>query len=113
MLFQLDGLGTLFITQINGVGGAEGPKFLDAYTIESLLAFAAFFVLATSFCAELAVGWLDPRGIVAASTAATFSVPLAAAGIGGADKLLPATFLVIVATVTVYDLTAAPLACSS
>jgi NhaP-type Na+/H+ or K+/H+ antiporter len=56
------------------------------------------------------IGWLDPRGIVAASTAATFAAPLAAAGIHGADKLLPATFLVIVATVTIYGLTAALLA---
>lgn len=56
------------------------------------------------------VGWMDPRGIVAASTAATFAAPLAAAGIAGADKLLPATFLVIVGTVTVYGLTAAPVA---
>jgi len=51
---------------------------------------------------------MDPRGIVAASTAATFGAPLAAAGIGGAEKLLPVTFLVIVATVTVYGLTANP-----
>jgi NhaP-type Na+/H+ or K+/H+ antiporter len=35
---------------------------------------------------------------------------LATAGISGADKLLPATFLVIVGTVTVYGLTAAPVA---
>lgn len=52
------------------------------------------------------VGWMDPRGIVAASTAATFSAPLTSSGIGGADELLPATFIVIVATVTVYGLTA-------
>ena len=38
------------------------------------------------------------------------AAPLAAAGIAGADKLLPATFLVIVGTVTVYGLTAAPVA---
>lgn len=56
------------------------------------------------------IGWMDPRGIVAASTAATFGAPLAAAGIAGAEKLLPATFLVIVGTVTVYGLTAVPLA---
>jgi NhaP-type Na+/H+ or K+/H+ antiporter len=56
------------------------------------------------------VGWMDPRGIVAASTAATFGPPLATAGISGADKLLPATFLVIVGTVTIYGLTAAPVA---
>ncbi len=56
------------------------------------------------------VGWMDPRGIVAASTAATFGAPLAAAGVAGADKLLPTTFVVIVATVTVYGLSAAPVA---
>lgn len=56
------------------------------------------------------IGWMDPRGIVAASTAATFGAPLAAAGIPGATKLLPSTFLVIVGTVTVYGLTAAPVA---
>ena len=55
---------------------------------------------------------MDPRGIVAASTAASFSAPLVALGIAGADRLLPAaaTFLVIVGTVTVYGLTAVPLA---
>jgi NhaP-type Na+/H+ or K+/H+ antiporter len=55
------------------------------------------------------VGSMDPRGIVAASTASTFSAPLIALGIDGANKLLPATFLVIVGTVTIYGLRAAPL----
>jgi NhaP-type Na+/H+ or K+/H+ antiporter len=56
------------------------------------------------------VGAMDPRGIVAASTAATFSAPLVASGIGGASKLLPATFLIIVGTVAIYGLGATPLA---
>ncbi|BAJ26829.1 MULTISPECIES: cation:proton antiporter [Kitasatospora] len=56
------------------------------------------------------LGWMAPRGIVAASTAATFSAGLAAAGIGGAERILPATFLVIVLTVTLYGLTAVPVA---
>ena len=56
------------------------------------------------------VGAMDPRGIVAASTAASFSAPLVALGIGGANKLLAATFLVIVGTVAIYGLAAAPLA---
>jgi NhaP-type Na+/H+ or K+/H+ antiporter len=55
------------------------------------------------------VGSMDPRGIVAASTASTFSAPLVALGIDGANKLLPATFLVIVGTVTIYGLGATPL----
>ena len=54
------------------------------------------------------IGWMDPRGIVAASTAASFGAPLAAAGIAGADKLVPATFLVIVGTVTLYGLQRPP-----
>jgi NhaP-type Na+/H+ or K+/H+ antiporter len=56
------------------------------------------------------IGWMDPRGIVAAATASTFTAGLVAKGIGGAAKILPATFIVIVATVTLYGLTAAPAA---
>ncbi|MEV8529747.1 sodium:proton exchanger [Streptomyces sp. NPDC052000] len=56
------------------------------------------------------IGWMAPRGIVAAATASTFSSDLVAQGIGGASKILPATFVVIVATVTLYGLTASPVA---
>ena len=53
---------------------------------------------------------MAPRGIVAAATASTFSATLVAHGVEGAAKILPATFLVIVSTVTLYGLTAAPVA---
>ncbi|MFE1754734.1 cation:proton antiporter [Streptomyces anandii] len=56
------------------------------------------------------IGWMAPRGIVAASTATTFSASLAGAGLSGADRILPVTFLVIVATVALYALTAKPVA---
>ncbi|MFJ1731525.1 cation:proton antiporter [Streptomyces sp. NPDC088254] len=56
------------------------------------------------------IGWMAPRGIVAAATASTFSAGLVAKGIGGASKILPTTFVVIVATVTLYGLTASPVA---
>src|SRR3954447_20363854 len=52
---------------------------------------------------------MHPRGIIAASTAASFAPPLVALGLAGADKLLPVTFLVIVGTAAVYGLGAAPL----
>ena len=55
-------------------------------------------------------GWMAPRGIVAAATASTFSAALVAKNIGGAAKILPVTFLVIVVTVAVYGLTAVPVA---
>ena len=55
-------------------------------------------------------GWMAPRGIVAAATATTFGAALAAHHVGGAAKILPVTFLVIVGTVAVYGLTAVPVA---
>lgn len=56
------------------------------------------------------IGWMAPRGIVAAATAATFSTSLVHDGVRGAEKILPVTFVVIVATVTLYGLTAEPVA---
>jgi NhaP-type Na+/H+ or K+/H+ antiporter len=56
------------------------------------------------------VGWMAPRGIVAAATASTFASGLVADRVDGAAAILPATFVVIVATVTLYGLTAAPAA---
>src|SRR5580700_521136 len=55
-------------------------------------------------------GWMAPRGIVAAATASTFSATLVAQHIGGASKILPVTFMVIVVTVALYGLTAVPAA---
>ncbi|MEV7374709.1 cation:proton antiporter [Streptomyces sp. NPDC090301] len=56
------------------------------------------------------VGWMDPRGIVAAATASAFSAGLVQRGVAGAEEILPVTFLVIVGTVLLYSLTAAPVA---
>jgi NhaP-type Na+/H+ or K+/H+ antiporter len=55
------------------------------------------------------IGWVDPRGIVAASTAATFTGSLAAADIDS-EFLLPVVFGVILGTGIVYGLTAKPVA---
>ena len=55
-------------------------------------------------------GWMAPRGIVAAATASTFGAELAAQHVGGASKILPVAFLVIVVTVAIYGLTAVPVA---
>src|SRR5215831_6457495 len=56
------------------------------------------------------IGWMAPRGIVAAATASTFGATLAAHHVGGASKILPVAFLVIVATVAIYGLTTVPVA---
>lgn len=56
------------------------------------------------------LAWLAPRGIVAASVASVFALDLRGAGRSDAERLITLTFLVIVSTVVVYGLTAAPLA---
>ena len=56
------------------------------------------------------LAWMAPRGIVAAAVISVFSIRLVEAGYADASQLVPLTFLVIVATVTVYGLTAPPAA---
>ena len=78
--------------------------------VRPALAVVATMRISLSRNERIFVGSMDPRGIVAASTAATFTAPLVALHIGGAAKLLAATFLVIVGTVAIYGLAATPLA---
>lgn len=59
---------------------------------------------------RLFMTWMAPRGIVAAAVATIFAFELVEAGHSGAERLVPLTFLVIVATVSLYGLTAGPLA---
>ena len=51
------------------------------------------------------IGWMAPRGIVAASVASIFAIELSERGIEGANILLPVTFAVIIGTVATYSLT--------
>jgi NhaP-type Na+/H+ or K+/H+ antiporter len=56
------------------------------------------------------IGWMDPRGIVAAATASSLGASLVAAKVAGAEQLLPAAFVIIAVTVFVYGLTSIPVA---
>ena len=56
------------------------------------------------------VAWLAPRGIVAAAVASVFALELEEIDYPGAERLVPVVFLVIIVTVTVYGLSATPLA---
>lgn len=56
------------------------------------------------------IGWIAPRGIVAASVASLFAFALTEAGFSEGPRLLAITFLTIALTVTLQGLTAAPLA---
>lgn len=56
------------------------------------------------------LGWIAPRGIVAAAVAAVFGPALAAQGYAGAELLLPLVFALILLTVLAHGLTIGSLA---
>lgn len=56
------------------------------------------------------IGWVAPRGIVAASVSALFALRLDALGVPGADVLVPLIFTLIIGTVVLQSATARPLA---
>jgi len=56
------------------------------------------------------LGWIAPRGIVAAAVVALFSIKLDQQGFADARMLVPLTFVVIIGTVVLQSLTAGPLA---
>lgn len=54
--------------------------------------------------------WMAPRGIVAAAVSSVFALEMAGAGYAQAERMPPVVFLVIIGTVALYGLSAAPLA---
>ncbi|WP_329439386.1 cation:proton antiporter [Streptomyces sp. NBC_01426] len=78
--------------------------------VRPLVAFAATKGSGLTFGERAFTGWMAPRGIVAAATASAFAAGLVERGVAGAARILPVTFLVIVGTVLLYSLTAAPVA---
>ncbi|MGE0385740.1 MAG: cation:proton antiporter [Gammaproteobacteria bacterium] len=56
------------------------------------------------------LAWIAPRGIIAAAISALFALQLQAQGYAGADRMVPLAFVVIIGTVVLQSLTAAPLA---
>ncbi|MFG3055159.1 cation:proton antiporter [Kitasatospora sp. NPDC048239] len=112
-------IGVLFVS----ISATVTPQSLQPVVFPTLALVALLVLVVRPLVAVLAtartdvrggerwfIGWMAPRGIVAAATASTFSATLVKDGIGGADRILPATFLVIVATVMLYGLTAFPVA---
>mgnify|MGYP003665867966 FL=1 len=63
-----------------------------------------------SFKEKAFVAWMAPRGIVAAAISAVFALRLEQEGYAAAEQLVPYTFIVIITTVTIYGLTASPVA---
>jgi CPA1 family monovalent cation:H+ antiporter len=98
--------------------GADGAIFLFLLivVVRPLSVFAATLGTSTTFRERLFLAFLAPRGIVAAAVASVFALKVATIAsqesrlATEAQQLVPITFVVIVGTVTVYGLLAAPLA---
>lgn len=78
--------------------------------VRPLSVFIATLRSGWSWQERLFVAWLAPRGIVAAASASLFALELIHVGHPQAELLTPITFTVIVATVSIYGLTARSLA---
>ncbi|MDD2834946.1 MAG: sodium:proton antiporter [Methanothrix sp.] len=66
--------------------------------------------LGLSWQEKFFIAWMAPRGIVAAAVASVFGLFLSEQGMPQAEMLAPVTFFVVAGTVTIYGLTAGPLA---
>ena len=62
------------------------------------------------FREKLYLGWVFPRGIVAAAISAIFALRLEESGMVGADSLVPLVFMIIIGTVVLQSISARPLA---
>jgi NhaP-type Na+/H+ or K+/H+ antiporter len=63
-----------------------------------------------NWCERALIGFVSPRGIVAASVSSLFALRLGELGMSGAEALVPLVFILIIATVVLQSATARPLA---
>jgi NhaP-type Na+/H+ or K+/H+ antiporter len=78
--------------------------------VRPLAVWGSTFRSVISWKERLFLSWMAPRGVVAAAVASLFSLELVNLGTLHAEKLVSLIFLVIIGTISVYGLTAAPLA---
>ena len=109
----------LFVTL---TAGLERSLFTQLSSAVILLTLAMIFVvrpvaiaLATmrsglTWQERVLVGWIAPRGIVAAAVAGVASAKLASAGDAGGALIMPAVFALIAATMILHGFSLAPLA---
>lgn len=85
--------------------------FLAAqFVIRPLSIVVATFRSSLSWPERTLLGYVSPRGVVAASVSSLFALRLGDLGVRGADALVPLVFILIMATVVLQSATARPLA---
>ncbi|MGH8145729.1 MAG: cation:proton antiporter [Rhodanobacteraceae bacterium] len=80
------------------------------FVIRPLTVLVATFGGGMTWRERALVGYVSPRGIVAASVSSLFALRLGELGMPGADALVPLVFILIIATVVLQSATARPLA---
>ena len=101
----------LELESLNALIGA--PLFIIlavVFVVRPLVVLTATFRSDLPWSERILVGWIAPRGVVAAAVAGAFSPDLVAAGYPDAQLLEPIVFGVIITTVVLHGLTISPLA---
>ena len=87
-----------------------GVFLLAQFVVRPLTVALATWGSALSWRERALIGWVAPRGIVAASVSALFALRLDELGVAGAEALVPLVFILIIGTVVLQSTTARPLA---
>jgi NhaP-type Na+/H+ or K+/H+ antiporter len=97
--------------------GWEGPVFLALliFVVRPACVFFATLGTKLSWAERIFLGWMAPRGVVAAAVSSVFALELLelhrrGVEVAGSERLVPVMFLVIIGTVSVYGLSASWLA---
>jgi len=86
-------------------GGAIAVLLLLQFVAGPLRALASSFGSELNWPERAFLGWIFPRGIVAAAVSALFALRLEGMGYPGAENLVPMVFTIIVGTVVIQSLT--------
>ncbi|MDX1403569.1 MAG: sodium:proton antiporter [Woeseiaceae bacterium] len=99
------------LATLAGIGtAAVGVVLILQFVVGPLRAFACCVGSQLTWKEILFLGWIFPRGIVAAAISALFAIRLEQFGSGGGTELVPLVFSVIIGTVIVQSLTAGSMA---
>ncbi|APZ44452.1 sodium:proton antiporter [Acidihalobacter ferrooxydans] len=115
-MFFISGLFIILAARLHpGEMALMGWGALGVLAVMQLIARPLKVALATvgstlSWRERVLLGWIGPRGIIAAAISALFALRLQEHGYAEAKLLVPLTFLVIIGTVVLQSLTARPLA---
>ncbi len=112
-------IGLLFLVlsarlETSSLASLLGPPLLVVaavlFVVRPIVVFAATAGSSIPWSERLLVGWIGPRGVVAAAVAGAFAPRLKEAGYPDAELLVPIIFGVILCTVVLHSLTLRPMA---